>query len=266
MIARVAVFAPIRARVRLRGARRGAVAVGARVWAPFGGRTLEGVVVAVDPPDAVADAKPLAQRRRRAAHRRRSDGAGGVDGRLLSGAARRGDAAHAAGGRRGARAAHVALTDEGTRAATGLSAALEPVALDGLDGEARALLGALARGAARASRRPRRCTRSSSAALVIVDEAVSTRGARATTILRVAQPLDGDARAAAFGRARKRGEIYDRIAAAGTERCRRCAQANPRAGEHARALVEAGLVAAETRELSTIRSPRATEHARAADA
>ncbi|HEX9100548.1 MAG TPA: hypothetical protein VF997_00015, partial [Polyangia bacterium] len=60
MIARVAVFAPVERAFDYRVPARASVGVGARVWAPFGGRTLEGVVLAIDPPDAVADAKPLA--------------------------------------------------------------------------------------------------------------------------------------------------------------------------------------------------------------
>jgi len=98
--------------------------------------------------------------------------------------------------------------------------------------------------------------------LVSVEEALSTRGARTDTILRVAQPLDGEARAAAFGRAKKRGEVYERIAAAGTIALSALRQADARAGEHARALVEAGLVAAETRELANDPfADAATEHA-----
>ncbi len=59
MIARVAVFAPVERAFDYRVPAALTVGVGARVWAPFGGRTLEGVVLAVDPPDAVGDAKPL---------------------------------------------------------------------------------------------------------------------------------------------------------------------------------------------------------------
>jgi len=50
-----------------------------------------------------------------------------------------------AGGKAGVKRT-IALTDDGKQAAAGLSAALEPMALQGLDGEARALLAAIARG------------------------------------------------------------------------------------------------------------------------
>src|SRR5439155_22646227 len=70
LIARVAVFAPVERtfdyRVPPALAAVGAMAtamvtVGTRVWVPFGGRALEGVVVAVDPPDAVDDPRPLSR-------------------------------------------------------------------------------------------------------------------------------------------------------------------------------------------------------------
>ncbi|MGZ3443471.1 MAG: primosomal protein N' family DNA-binding protein, partial [Polyangia bacterium] len=57
----MAVFAPIERAFDYRVPASWMVAVGARVWAPFGGRQLEGVVVAVDPPDAVDDPKPLSR-------------------------------------------------------------------------------------------------------------------------------------------------------------------------------------------------------------
>src|SRR5512143_1226361 len=115
MIARVAVFAPVERAFDYRVPARATVAVGARVWAPFGGRTLEGVVLAIDPADAVADARPLSSVVE-------APPIGAVMRLMLP----------AGGAARVKRT--LALTDEGTRAAGGLSAALEPVALDGLDG------------------------------------------------------------------------------------------------------------------------------------
>lgn len=262
MIARVAVFAPVERAFDYRVPAGATVAVGARVWAPFGGRTLEGVVLAVDPADAVGDARPLS----------RVVDAPPIGGDLVALAAWVAEYYCApigevmrlmlpAGG-----AARVkrtlALTDEGSRAATGLSAALEPVALQGLDAEARALLGAIASGEAKGEPPPRALRTLVERGLVTVEEAVSTRGARSDTILRVAAPLDAEARAAAFARARRRGEVYDRIAAAGTIALSALRQDDARAGEHARALVEAGLVAAETREVANDPfAGAATEHA-----
>ncbi len=156
----------------------------------------------------------------------------------------------------------LALTDEGERAATGLSAALEPIALDGLDGEARALLGAIARGEAKGEPAGKALRTLLERGLVTVDEAVSTRAARTDSIVRVLAPLDEAARAAAFGRAKKRGEVFERIAAAGTIALSELRRADARAGEHVRALVEAGLVAAETREVAVDPFADArTEHA-----
>ena len=156
----------------------------------------------------------------------------------------------------------LALTDEGTRAATGLSAALEPVALQGLDGEARALLGAIARGEAkrRSASRRRGAARARRARASSPSTRRCRRAARAPRrSCAWRAPLDGEARAAAFGRAKKRGELYERIAAAGTIALSALRQADARAGEHVRALVEAGLVTAETRELAR-RSVRRRAH------
>src|SRR3954466_15760373 len=156
MIARVAVFAPVERAFDYRVPPRLVVGakgtVGTRVWAPFGGRTLEGVVVAVDPPDAVADAdaKPL----------RDVVDAPPVGGDLVALAAWVAEYYCApvgevmrlmlpAGGKARARRT-LALTDEGTRAAAGLSALLEPPGLQGLDDEARSLLAAVARGETKA--------------------------------------------------------------------------------------------------------------------
>ncbi|HEY2744482.1 MAG TPA: primosomal protein N' [Polyangia bacterium] len=262
MIARVAVFAPVERAFDYRVPAALAVGVGARVWAPFGGRTLEGVVLAVDPPDAVADAKPLVS----------VVDAPAVGGDLVALAAWVAEYYCApvgevmrlmlpAGG-----AARVkrtlALTDEGERAAAGLSAALEPMALQGLDGEARALLAAIARGEAKGEPAGKGLRALLEHGLVTVDAAVSTRGARTDSLVRVVAPLDGEARAAAFGRAKKREEIFDRIAAAGTVALSELRRADARAGEHVRALVEAGLVAVETREVAVDPFADArTEHA-----
>ncbi len=63
MSARVAVFAPVPRAFdyRVPSSLAAAARPGARVWAPFGGRQLEGVIVAIDPADALADPKPLSR-------------------------------------------------------------------------------------------------------------------------------------------------------------------------------------------------------------
>ena len=117
----------------------------------------------------------------------------------------------------------LALTDEGTRAAAGLCGALEPLALQGLDGEARALLArsraATAKRRATARRRRRRCARWSSAGSSTRRRGgVDARGAHRHASLRVAAPLDdGGARGGVRARRAARRDL-DRIAAAGTHR------------------------------------------------
>ena len=166
----------------------------------------------------------------------------------------------------------LALTDEGERAATGLSAALEPMALQGLDGEARALLGAIARrgeAGGKGEPPPKALRALVERSLVTVEEAVSTRGARTDTHrARGGAARRGEARAAAFGRAKKRGELYDRIAAGGDD-CAVGAAPGRRARRRARARARRGRGSSPPRRASwpSIRSPtRATEHADAADA
>jgi primosomal protein N' (replication factor Y) (superfamily II helicase) len=262
VIARVAVFAPVERAFDYRVPASLEVAVGARVWAPFGGRTLEGVVLALDPPDAAADVKPLS----------RVVDAPPVGADLVAlGAwvaeyycAPPGEVMRlmlpAGGAARGRR--RTVLTDAGRRAADGLQAALEPVTLHGLDAEARALLAALAGDAAKAEPSPRALKALVERGLAAVEEAVSTRAARTETLLTVAQPLDAAVRAEAFARAKRRGEVYERIAAAGTIALSALREADPRAGDHVRALVDAGLVAAATHERAS--DPFAdtpTEHA-----
>jgi primosomal protein N' (replication factor Y) (superfamily II helicase) len=248
VIARVAVFAPVERVFDYRVPASLAVAPGARVWAPFGGRTLEGVVVALDPADAVADPKSLT----------RVVDAPPVAAELLAlGAwvaeyycAPPGEVLRlmlpAGGAARVKRT--VALTDEGRRAAAGLEAALEPLVLQGLDADARALLASLAAGdKSEPAARPLQAL--VERALCTVDERVSTRGARTETLLSPAQLLDAPARQQAFARAKRRGEVYARIEAAGAITLTALREADARAGDHVRALVDAGLLRAESREL-----------------
>ena len=114
----------------------------------------------------------------------------------------------------------------------------------------------------RASRRARRCGRSSSAA-----SSRSTRRCRRAA--RAPRRSCAWRRRSTRARARRRSggprsasELYDRIAAAGTVALSALRQADARAGEHVRALVDAGLVTAETRELAVDPFADArTEHA-----
>ena len=156
-----------------------------------------------------------------------------------------------------------ALTDEGTRAATGLSAALEPVALQGLDGEARALLGAIARGEPKGEP-------AAKALRALVERGARHRRRGGVDARRARR--DDLARRAAARRRRARGRVRARQEARRDLRSHRrrrhrsavgaARRRTPRAGEHARALVEAGLVAAETRELANDPfADAATEHA-----
>ncbi|MDB4970062.1 MAG: primosomal protein [Myxococcales bacterium] len=262
MIARVAVFAPVDRTFDYRVPAALTVVVGARVWAPFGGRALEGVVIAVDPPDAVDDPKPLS----------RLVDAPPVGADLVTLAAwvaeyycaPPGEVMRlmlpAGGAARSKR--KLILTEAGRLAADGLSAALEPLSLQGLDADAKGLLSSLAAGPFKGPVPPRALRTLLERALVRTEEAVSTRAARSETLLRPATPLDDAAQAATFARARRRGEVYARIAAAGVLTLSALREADPRAGEHVRALVEAGLVSAESQALSNDPfADVATEHA-----
>jgi primosomal protein N' (replication factor Y) len=252
LIARVAVFAPVPRPFdyRVPAALAASLTVGARVWAPFGGRALEGVVVAIDPADAHGEARPLSRRVE----------APPVSAELMQLGAWIADYYCAppgevlrlmlpAGGKARAKR-RLTLTATGHDAAAGLTAALEPLALQGLDAEARALLQRLFDNPKGADEKARGLPALIERGLVDVAESVSTRGAQMETILRPAGALDEAAQAALFGRAKRRGEVYLRIAAAGEIGLAALKQEDARAGEHARTLVEAGLVTAEMRELA----------------
>ena len=134
MIARVAVFAPVERAFDYRVPAALTSASGARVWAPFGGRTLEGVVSR-----SIRPMPSLPTPSRSSASSMRPP----VGGDLVALAAWVADyycapvgevmrlMLPAGGAARMKRT--LALTDAGERAATGLSAALEPMALQGLD-------------------------------------------------------------------------------------------------------------------------------------
>jgi primosomal protein N' (replication factor Y) len=253
-IARVAVFAPV-ARAfdyRVPPSLSGAAQVGARVWAPFGGRALEGVIVALDPPDAIADAKPLSRildappigRDLVALSAWMSEYYCAAPGEVLRLMLPAGGAAR--GHKR------VTLTDAGRAAAAGLDAALLPVALADLDGAARALLRLLAEAEAR--KRSVRPTDEQMRALKVlvardlatVGEAVATRGPKRETILRVARPVDR----AALGKKKRAIAVYEQIAVAGELALSALQKSDTRAGAHVRVLIDAGFISAEIREMS----------------
>ena len=246
MIARVAVFAPVeRTRSTIACRRRSPRSASARACGrrSAGARSRASWWRSIRPTPS-ADAKPLVARGRRAAGRRRPGGAGGVGGRVLLRAARRGHAPDAAGRRRGAGAsATLALTDEGQRAADG------PVGGARADGAARAR-----RRGARAARRhlaagQRRKGEPAPQALralvergLVHDRGGGVDARRAHRDDRaLAAPLDAAARAAGV-RARASSAARSTTASPrrARSRSRRCAQADARAGEHVRALVEAG--------------------------
>jgi primosomal protein N' (replication factor Y) len=253
VIARVAVFAPVGHALDydVPTALAPRVAVGARVWAPLAGRSVEGVVLALDAAGAAARTRPLA----------RLVDAPPIPADLMGLAAWMAEYYVAplgevlrlmlpAGGRARARR-HAALTDSGVRAAAALDGALEPPSLAALDAKARMLLAAL-----RARRRAvdsleaevaggaAALRRLVDAGLVAVEEQVRAAAARPEEWLVVARPpADGE-----LARAPRRAALHARVAAAGAIALDDLRQNDAPAVAHARALVRAGLLAIEARE------------------
>jgi primosomal protein N' (replication factor Y) len=252
VISRVAVFAPVDRLFdyAVPPALSGQVRAGARVWAPFGGRSLEGVVTALDPPDALVDARPL----------ERLIDAPAIAADLVQLAvwmsqyycAPPGEVMRLmvpAGGQARQRR-KLSVTAEGRALAAQLGGALEPPALADLDEAARALLAELHAGGRRdaADKRLRRVLATLvERGLVAVGEQVSTRGARLELRLRVGRALEGDE----LERAPRRAAIHARIAAAGEITLSELRREDVRAGEHVRVLAAAGLVLVEEREVAS---------------
>ncbi len=257
MIARVAVFVPVDKAFdyEVRSAR---VLVGARVWVPYGGRAVEGVVVALDPPDAqterlkplsrVVDEPPIAADLLQLAAwiaEYYLAPPGEVMRLLLP-----------AGGRAKSRRT-VALTDEGRGLADGMGGALESVALAELDGRARQLLALLGKGEARATALEEAVPAAAASLRALVErglvqlhEEVRTRRVRQESILRVVALELDPAVQAALARAPKRAAAYARIRGEGPISLETLRAGDSRMREHVTALVAAGLVVEEKREIS----------------
>jgi primosomal protein N' (replication factor Y) (superfamily II helicase) len=250
---------------------------GVRVWAPWGRRSIEGVVVGLDPPDSPGDLKSLT----------RLVDAPALPAPLIELAtwiaeyymAPPGEVMRLllpAGGRARARRT-VTLTDEGVRAVATLGAALEDQPLHALDAVTRALLRALrerplaeatllaapdgaqahaprertggARGGEQERDERRDARKRVSALLGLVErgwveivEDVRTKGRRAQQWVKVARvPGDGE-----LARAPKRLAVWQKIQAAGE-----IAVASLDDAAQVRALADAGLVRIESREVGS---------------
>ena len=252
MIARVAVFLPVERAFDYAVPPPLSVQPGARVWVPYGARSVEGVVTALDPADAappphkaiarLVDAPPI-----------------GAD--LVQLAAFIADYYLAppgevmrlclpAGGRAKARRTLV-LTDEGRRAAQSLSSALLSPSVQSLPPKAQAALAQLlppgeaglsleALEQAIAGAGPTLRLLEAAGLVTRIDE-VRTRAARMSstvTLARQAAPNEP-----ALKRSPKRAALYARIREAGTVELEELRAIDVRAREQVNALVEAGLVA-----------------------
>jgi primosomal protein N' (replication factor Y) len=233
------------------------VRVGSRVWAPFGARPAEGVVTALSPGQGANGARGL-----RAIARLVDEAT--IPAQLVELAAWISDYYLAPPGEvmrlllpasgRAALRRTARLTDDGRRVAAALSAALpspeEAARLEALAPSARRVLAQIAAsgGTVDAARLPEAGVRALVAAgLVDIAEEMKTRAAESEALFRVARPLsDGE-----LVRAPKQRALYDAILAAGdagisVETLR---ADEPRAADLARALVKAGLVSVEKREV-----------------
>jgi len=260
MVARVAVFLPVDGQFdyAVPPSLAGGLATGARVWVPYGARSVEGVVTQLDPPDAPAKLKSIARRVEAPA----------IAPDLMQLATWIADYYLAppgevlrlmlpAGGR--ARAKRSAqLTDGGEALAALLDGALDPLGAESLPAGARALLLALVDGAQpldALDAAPPLLRQLVERGLVELVEKVRTRGAQVEVWLEPARdPVEADG----LDRAPKRAELLARVQKAGRASLTELRVADPRAGAHARALIEAGLLREERREVS--RDPFAESH------
>jgi primosomal protein N' (replication factor Y) len=235
------------------GALAEVVRPGVRVWVPWGRRSVEGVVVSLDPPDSPADLKPLA----------RVVDAPPLPPELVELAAWIADYYMAppgevmrlllpAGGRARAKRS-VSLSDEGARVAALVGGALEPFELAELDGKMRAVLQALREGAEAEGVIEERIPGAAAAlralgerGLVEIAEEVRTRAARGETWVRVVRAAaDGE-----LARAPRRLAVLRRLEEAGGPVPLESLDDDAQAAAHVRALAEAGLVSLEKREIA----------------
>ena len=205
------------------------LATGARVWVPFGARSLEGVVLSVA---AAVEAGGAAGDGRRLKAVREVVDSPRLDAELIALArwmaeyylAPLGEAVRLLlpPGGRAAAATRIALSDGGRRAAEGLGKALEPTELHGLGLRERALLEQLAtgRGSAKLTTLARAMDGAAAAirvlerrGLVAREAEVNVRQERTEEIVRLVHvALDGEA---VLARSAVRRAIYRRIADAG---------------------------------------------------
>jgi primosomal protein N' (replication factor Y) len=248
VIARVAVFLPVPKAFDYSVPAEMSVAVGSRVWTPWGRRSVEGVVVALDPPDAPQAVRPIA----------RLVDAPPIAPDLMSLAtwmaeyylAPLGEVLRLmlpAGGRAKARRTAL-LSDAGRAAAESMAGALEPVALAELGAKERAVLSALAAGARDADEIEDYTSlqRLIDRGLATVGEEVRTEKAREEIVLRTVRQIA----AGELARSPRQRQLYERIAA-GEVTLAQLRGEDARAPDAAvAALVEAGLVAEERRPIA----------------
>jgi primosomal protein N' (replication factor Y) len=260
VIARVAVFLPVDGQFdyAVPPALASDLVEGARVWVPYGPRSIEGVVTQRDPPDAAAKLKAITRRVDQPP----------ISPDLVQLAAWIADYYLAppgevlrlmlpAGGRAQAKRS-AALTDAGVGLATQLGGALDPPGAENLPAKARALLLALRDGpqpVAALEAAPALLRGLQEAGLVTLAEEVRTRQAQVEVWLSPGREAGDDD---GLARAKKRAEVLARIREAGRISLEQLREADPRVGPHVRALVEAGLVREERVEVS--RDPFADAH------
>ncbi len=246
MIARVAVFLPVDKAFDYSVPDGMELDVGARVWTPWGRRSIEGVVVAIDPPDSPAPPRKLKSIGQRV-------DAPPIRRDLLELAAWMAEYYLApigevlrlmlpAGGRARARRS-VSLTERGRQLAAGMTEALEPVALAELSAKDRVLIGALLLGPRDPGELEDSATLHSliDRGLASIEEKVRTQGAREEIVLRVGKRPDE------FGRAKKQESTWRKIEAAGEITLQHLRAEEPGIDRIVAALVEAGAVVQERR-------------------
>jgi primosomal protein N' (replication factor Y) len=252
VIARIAVFLPISKTFDYAVPEGMEVRPGTRVWTPWGRRSVEGVVVELDPPDSPQAVRPIS--RLVEAPPIRADlmslGAWIADYYL----APLGEVLRLmlpAGGRARARRS-AALTPLGAELAASMSGALEPVALSELPQKQRVLLGALLLGA----RDPDEIEDTASlhalvdGGLVAIEEEVRTAGAREEIVLKVVK--EGD-----LSRAKKQALIWQKIRQRGEITLSQLRDEDGAVDKAVAALLAAGLISEERRAITRDRYAQA---------
>ncbi len=250
MIARVAVFSPIGKPLdyEVPVALRQSMSVGARVWVPLGRRSIEGIVLALDPPESASPGKNEFDRDRlKPIHQMveappiRADlvelGSWMIDYYMAS----PGEVMRLfvpAGGRAKGRR-RIGLTERGQALADKIGGALEPVELAELSRAAKQLLTSLRDGVKELD--PSAEERELSDLVEVEDEVKLARPKMVACYRIVRQPAPGE-----LDRAPKRGEIFQRVAMAGEL----FSTDLKGASAHLKALVAAGLLSEQRREVT----------------